>query len=306
MFGAALRPGEELLDLLDHRIGVSDVREVVLPRELDELRTGDVVGEVVAVPGTDVAAVDAMEDQRGHLDQRKDRSYVGQRADRVHCLRDPRPCGPFTRGAPPGAELRIARDARRHQGEVIEVVTTLAGVRDCRDETLDEVPWDPTGVVVVTDQPTPAVHQHQRRDPFRIRRAQEHRNVPTRTDAEQGRTRRAHGVEHGNRVLHPQLDARHRPTRERVGEPDAARIEPDQSTERREPAVEARPMGLVVAVNPDAAAVAEPEKVDRPVADHVVPDVQIATLRVVAFGAPHHGERTTSARDLLQPEPSTQ
>ena len=92
------------------------------------------------------------------------------------------------------------------------------------------------------------------------------------------------------------------PLFERVREPDAARIEPDQSTERREPPVEARPVGLVVAVDPDAAAVAE-RREGR--------SARRRSLRSGCTGPrssrnglrrpPPRRERTTSARDRSSP-----
>jgi hypothetical protein len=38
-------------DLLEDRIGIPDIRQVVDPRELDDPGAGDVIGQVLRVPG---------------------------------------------------------------------------------------------------------------------------------------------------------------------------------------------------------------------------------------------------------------
>ena len=96
-------------------------------------------------------------------------------------------------------------------------------------------------------------------------------------------------VEHRHRVLRPQLDGRKLAAAERVGEPDPPRVEANQPSERRQTAVEARPVRFVVAVDPDEAAVVQRQEVDRTVTEHPIADEPVAALRVLRLGTLHQG-----------------
>jgi hypothetical protein len=68
--------GQELLDLVDDRIGVPGVGQVVDARELHELRPRDVCGEVSRVARVAEGIIQALEDERRDLDRGENRPHV--------------------------------------------------------------------------------------------------------------------------------------------------------------------------------------------------------------------------------------
>jgi hypothetical protein len=84
--------GQERRDHVEDLIRV-DADEVVCPRQLDEARAGDALGDVAALFDAHVVVGAAVHDERGDADRREQRAHVDQR---VHLVE--RPDGPGAGG----------------------------------------------------------------------------------------------------------------------------------------------------------------------------------------------------------------
>ena len=69
---ARARAGQEALDLVEQRVLVADEGQVVVARQLDELRAGDQARDVAAFLDQQAPVARAMEDQRRHANRRQD------------------------------------------------------------------------------------------------------------------------------------------------------------------------------------------------------------------------------------------
>ena len=70
---AAARAGQELLDLVEHRVLVADKRQMILAGQLDELRVRNQSGDIAPFFDLQAAIVGAVEDERRHADRRQHR-----------------------------------------------------------------------------------------------------------------------------------------------------------------------------------------------------------------------------------------
>jgi len=68
--------GQELLDLVEHLVDVSDVGNRIRTWELEVAGTGNLVGKPSGRVGADQGGVPAMDHESGRLDGRQDRSHV--------------------------------------------------------------------------------------------------------------------------------------------------------------------------------------------------------------------------------------
>ena len=75
-FGDIVRTGQELLDLVDQPIDVSDEDEVIFAGERHELRPRDVIGEVSTLLDPNQRIVDPMQHEGRSPDGRQGGSYV--------------------------------------------------------------------------------------------------------------------------------------------------------------------------------------------------------------------------------------
>src|SRR5215207_5435521 len=74
--GPRTNAGDELLDLVEHRVGISDPVKVIGTGEFDVPRLWDVGGKVLAMCRSEHGVVAAVQNQRRHSDQRENRSEV--------------------------------------------------------------------------------------------------------------------------------------------------------------------------------------------------------------------------------------
>ena len=125
--------------------------------------------------------------------------------------------------------------------------------------------------------------EDERSRPLRIGRREERAQRPAFRDPEQRGPLRAGRVHHGPHVVHPLLEDRQLVHRHPIGEPGAALVEKDQPQERREPAEK----GGLERVLPGQLEMSDPagneDEVDRPVADHLVGDVNVTALGVTSL-----------------------
>src|SRR5437879_5540495 len=74
--GPAPNPGKELLDLVEHRVGVAREQRMVVSGQLDVARPVDVSGDVFAGPSVDRAISASMKDQGRRVDGRQRGTHV--------------------------------------------------------------------------------------------------------------------------------------------------------------------------------------------------------------------------------------
>ena len=76
VLGVPADAGQELLDLADDSVRVTDPRQVVLAGHLNEARAGDVFGEVAPGRDRECPVASAVQDQRWNADRFEDGSNV--------------------------------------------------------------------------------------------------------------------------------------------------------------------------------------------------------------------------------------
>ncbi len=74
--GGPTDPSQKLLDVVESEFGRLPVERHVGPWKLDQLRAGDVLGQVASMLDGDELNVPAVEDERWRLDQRQDGACV--------------------------------------------------------------------------------------------------------------------------------------------------------------------------------------------------------------------------------------
>jgi hypothetical protein len=142
--------GDELLDLADQRIDVTEVRDMLVPRQLDEPGVGNVLGQVAPVGDTRPGGVAPVQDECRGPDRRERTPDV--RLDDQPIRRHPRggtdrqasvPCQPLPQlgvvrppvaqqsrvpglrvaGAGPRRDLHVGQDRLRHRlGQPMRIV----------------------------------------------------------------------------------------------------------------------------------------------------------------------------------------
>ena len=129
-----------------------------------------------------------------------------------------------------------------------------------------------------------ATERDERGRPFGIGRGKEDAHVAALGMPEECRPLRADRLEHGAHIIHALLQGRQLVVRDAVGETRAALVEQDQAGERREALEEVRHRRLL----PHQLDVRHParhiDEVARPLARHLVRDVEFAAPRVAGLG----------------------
>ena len=111
--GSRAVPGQELLDLAEHRLGVPGPRQVIDPRKLDVPGARDPRGELAAGAPVDHAVPASVQDQGRDVDRRQDRPHV----DVEEHLEDLAGPSPGSRpSAPSGPRARPSPDPRPGSG----------------------------------------------------------------------------------------------------------------------------------------------------------------------------------------------
>ena len=235
-------PGQELLDLVEHRVGGRRPRHVVGTRHEHELRTLDARRDVAAEPAGHETILLRVQHQRAGADRGEPVTNVGADGQREVRTRVRGARGPSRRVLDPLAEPHVPSHARREEIEVVGAFEAPLGVRIgiVAEEALDEVGRNAFRVALGRGKPRVRIAEHQRVDPV----------SGARRELDRDRTRRAPGddrgmlapdrVEHRNRILRGGDERPGRVRFIRIGLPDATVIEVDHAAERREAAVVAR------------------------------------------------------------------
>jgi hypothetical protein len=116
-FGWRPDPGQELLHLVENRVGVAEVRQVIRALELHELCTGNAFREIARVARVAVDVTASLQDERRHLDGSQDRPHIDLG---VHAEIGKRVAGPMGQPlvlAPPPPERLVGYSGRRHLGQ---------------------------------------------------------------------------------------------------------------------------------------------------------------------------------------------
>jgi hypothetical protein len=127
--------------------------------------------------------------------------------------------------------------------------------------------------------------ERKRGGPVRVRRREECRHRTALPESEQRDTLAADRIDHRAHVVHARLDPSER--RGSVGQTGAALVEPDQSRERPEPFEEARVARLLPVELQVRDEARHEHEIERPLARHLVGDVDVAALRVADRAALH-------------------
>jgi hypothetical protein len=284
--GTAPLAGEELLDVVEQRLGVTDPEHVVRAGELDQRRPLDVRREIATVLDGRGAVVHPVEDQGGHVDDLEDVAHVAAAVDAEEGACRRRARAPVTRPVPPTAKFGVAGEGGHDKVEA--PATFVRRVDGVVDHLLGEVGRETPRVVRRLDAAGVRVHEHEGAHPARVGRGHQDREGPDIVRGHERGALRSDRVEHGDRIVHPLLEGRRRRGRNWVREPDAAPVEAHQPAERRQPlGGTGQERLLVPRVSGDEIGVHQHE-VEWSVAEHLVGDVDVAALGVSGLGGQAH------------------
>ena len=247
-----------------------------LPSSSTYFASGDVLGQITPGLDRDHPVAGAMDDERRHADRRQDVANVDLHRDPEPGERRRRRAREATGLCVPLPEPLVAdhRRSQRVEAEVAAAPLRLVGDEDRLQRVLVEAPR----IVGRPRSPRVRRRENERRRPLRERRGEERADRAALGTAEQRCPLRAGGVHHGEDVVHHLLVGAD--LEDPVGEPRAAPVEDDQARERRDPVEERlvrRPPLVLLEVRHVAR---REDEIDRPVAEHLVRDVELAALRV--------------------------
>jgi hypothetical protein len=183
-FGCLTAPREELLDLVEEGVRLSNEEHGVVPRKLNEFGAGNLVGQVATDTDRDGAVPGSMQDQRGDGDRRKQRPHILQNK------RPPHRGNLIDRGAeafgpcPPRAEGVVAGLARHHD---IGRFPGAPHLGHGHSPSFQAFGWQSPWVVVLPHETGEGVDEHQRLDAF---------GMPSRI-ADRGRAAQARSDDYG-------------------------------------------------------------------------------------------------------------
>src|SRR6266550_4318210 len=269
------RPRQKLLDLGEQAVLVSCPEQVLVTGKLDEACAGDLRREPAALVNRYIPVAGPGEDERRDANGRKDETRVDLR---VH----PQECGRCSRARAPPQAGRVPLDQSRIlvRRVVREVEAGAPVAFDLRDRLEPLLERRCPRIVNRLNALGECSDEDKRTRALRIRRSEEDGHAAAFRVPEQCGVLRPDCVEDGAHVVHPLLERRQPVGRNPVGHPCPALVEEDQSGERRQALEKARRLRLF----PQELDVRDPagdvDEVERPVADDLVGDVDIATLRV--------------------------
>jgi hypothetical protein len=273
--GAVPHAREELLDLVEDRVGVLPPGHVVLARQLDVPRPRDPPGHVAAALDLEGAVADAVQDEGRHADRRQD-------VPDVHLVvhLEERDVGARARAHPeePRPPLANALVAGRAGPALVEADGAAPFLLAPLDELSTPLGRGAEGVVGRPRPPGVAPDGDQRARPHGMGRREERAHRPALGVPEERRPLGADGVHHRPDVVHPGLEVRQ--VGHAIREPGAPLVEEDQPREGRQPLEEPAARGLL----PEDLEVRHPagdeDEVPRRIAQHLVGDVDVAAPRV--------------------------
>ena len=218
-----------------------------------------------------------MQDERRHVDRRDDVAHVDVERHAHECHRVPR--------------------RRRHHLQPAEPLLRSLRIRVVGKEVARREPFAPAlgqrchqrvellrrglapGPVVRFRLLDLGAHEQQRLNPLRVGRREDHRHRPAFGDAQQHGALRAGGVQHRPRIVHAVVE---RADARSLGEAHPPLVEQDQPRERRELLAEAAVGRVLPELLEMGEGAPEPDDVRRPLAEHLVGDLDPA-----AVGVPH-------------------
>ncbi|HEX3686397.1 MAG TPA: hypothetical protein VHU60_02335 [Gaiellaceae bacterium] len=281
--GRLAHTGQELTDLAEDLVRAAPgPRHVVAPRQLDIPGSLDVGGQEARVLDVADRIVDAVDDQRRHVDRGDDAPHVDVDADAHERHR-------VTRGGRRRLQLaqpRLGRLRIRLVGKQDPSREPLAPARRHLQHPVLELVARALapGPVVALLLPHLRAEQQQRLRSLRVRRGEQHRHRAAFGDADQRRLLGAGGVQHSAHVLHPLLQ---RADPDPLREPHAALVEQDQPRERGQLLAEA-PVAGVLPQNAEVRdGAGDPDDVERTFAEHLVGDLDAAAARIPDLGRAH-------------------
>ena len=270
----------EVLDLGNDRVLIAGPDEVVGAGQLDVLGTRDVLGEIPPVRDAEAHGRLAVDDQRRDSDRRQDVPHIAlvdEADDRLGAARRRR--APLVL-RPRAADPLIAGDRRReqvdHHPAAGVALRNLERGRQLGDRRPDREVWR-------LEEPREAIDEDQARDPLGMGCREGHREDPTADVRDQRRPLGPDRVQHGRDVGHELLERRQRRGRDRVRQACPPLVEHDQPAERRQALPESCqrrhvPLGIEI-----AEPLVEEQDVGRPVANHLIREVQVAKSGVSRF-----------------------
>ena len=287
--GAAPRAGQELLDLSQQRVAVAAGGQRVGAGQLDEPRARDPPRVLARVTHVDERVAGAVHDERRRADRRQLRPRVDLRGRGDEPPHPPRARRQPLEAREPRPQLLVVGRAR---GERVEV-RALAPAREDLVEARRALGrlGQPRQVVVAHGAQRARV-EDQAADALRVTRGEDRRQRPARRVGQQRRALAAGRVEHrahvGDLVVDAELAV--------VRQPRAAAIHEDQPREARQALEEPREPGVLPDVLDVVDERADEQQVDRPVAVHLVGEVDVAVAGVARGRRTWHVNRSGRAR----------
>jgi hypothetical protein len=282
-----LLAGDEALDLVGN-----------LRREVDApvVVAGDAHGASSADPPGNIESVRlgegrTMEDERRHAHRREDLAKVGLEPGAVQRVRDR---GARAHAKPVRKPLPfVGINSDGWLGLLEELVGVL--LRSPRIAKPREVL--PRSFRITLGIVRDRVEQNERPRPFGVRRRVENGHRATVVGSEKHGAGRPDGVEYGADVVHPRLERRKLSAQ--VREPGAALVEEDQPETLGKALVERTPVPGLPCIDEVRDVVRDVEKVDIPVADHLVRDRDAAAAHVANVEA--HAQQSPRLATWQQP-----
>ena len=267
----AARAGDELLDLVEQRVGVAGEVDVVVAGQLEVARAGDVGGQVRPLAtsirrsprrcmisvGTLIAGSTARMSS-ALIVSRIGRTIPGRtewRSKWPHQRRKP------VSWASVGASTFSDAPEPQPSIQCLPWAATSAGGR-------------PFGIVGGLEPPRACAVEDQADAALGVGGREQRRHRTALGRAEQDRALGADGVHHRQHVVHPLLERLR--GRDRVRQPAAALVEDDQPAERGEPPQEVRGRRVLPVLLDVRQPLRHQDHVDVAFADHLVGDAQLA------------------------------
>ena len=203
-----LRPAadtrEELFDLVEDRVLISDEGKVIRARELYEPRPSDPLGQVAGALDRERAIIGPVDDERRNTDRAEHGSHVDLT---VHPRQGQRGAGTRTASqvlGPPGSEAIVVLQARG-AGRKPDRATPPA--LDLVEKCLVLLRRRAERIVVGDETAGVRPDQDERNGPFRKGRREQQAHRPTFRMTEQRCTLHADRVQDGANVVHPFLES---------------------------------------------------------------------------------------------------
>jgi len=276
--------GQEFLDLADDLGFMRDMPEVITARQLHVARARNVGREVPPLLYTHIAIAIRLQHERGHAHERKNGPHVDERVHPHERGGGARArAAPLVRGEPLG-QLGVPRRARRVEAHVSRAAPLALGLHDSGHPVVER---GCPGIVVGSQSLRERPVRDEGARALRIRRREDDGHTSAFGMAEQRGALAADRVHHGAHVVHAHFDGRQVRDIDAIRQPRAALVEEDEPAERRKVAERSGLPGLFphqLDVRHEARHV---DEIERPIADDLVRDAQVAALRILGLRNVH-------------------